>query len=89
RLAKIAQHLGLPERAAYWRAHADRMHRVIVEAAFNAQRGHFVDAFGGERLDASLLLLADLGFVAPHDPRFVATVEAIGRDLRRGNGLFR
>ncbi|MGU7895868.1 glycoside hydrolase family 15 protein, partial [Escherichia coli] len=61
----------------------------IVEAAFNAQRGHFVDAFGGERLDASLLLLADLGFVAPHDPRFVATVEAIGRDLRRGNGLFR
>src|SRR5690606_41231822 len=30
-----------------------------------------------------------LGFVAPDDPRFVGTVEAIGRDLRRGNGLFR
>ncbi|HLT44894.1 MAG TPA: glycoside hydrolase family 15 protein, partial [Luteimonas sp.] len=51
--------------------------------------GHFADAFGGERLDASLLLLADLGFVAPADPRFVATVEAIGRDLKRGHGLFR
>ena len=36
-----------------------------------------------------MLLLADLGFVAPDDPRFVGTVEAIGRDLRRGNGLFR
>ncbi|HZH43460.1 MAG TPA: glycoside hydrolase family 15 protein [Lysobacter sp.] len=89
RLAKIARHLGLHERAGYWQGHAERMHAHIVQAAFNPQRGHFVDAFGGERLDASLLLLADLGFVAPHDPRFVATVEAIGRDLRRGHGLFR
>ena len=36
-------------------------------------------------LDASLLLLADLGFVDADDPRFIATVEAIGRDLRRGD----
>src|SRR5690606_22976400 len=56
---------------------------------FNAGLGHFVDVFDGERLDASLLLLADLGFVAPGDPRFVATVEAIGRTLRRGDGLYR
>jgi GH15 family glucan-1,4-alpha-glucosidase len=42
-----------------------------------------------DRLDASLLLLADLGFVRADDPRFIGTVEAIGRDLKRGNGLFR
>ncbi|KAB8315365.1 glycoside hydrolase family 15 protein [Tolypothrix campylonemoides VB511288] len=89
RLAKIARQLGLHERAGYWRQHADRMHDTISRAAFDPQRGHFVDAFGGHRLDASLLLLADLGFVAPHDPRYVATVEAIGRDLKRGHGLFR
>ena len=57
--------------------------------AWNDARGHFADAFGGERLDASLLLLADLGFVAADDPRFIATVEAIGRDLRREDALFR
>ena len=60
-----------------------------VKNTTKAERGHFADAFGGERLDASLLLLADLGFVEAHDPRFVATVEAIGRDLKRGHGLFR
>ena len=57
--------------------------------AWNEERGHFADAFGGERLDASLLLLADLGFVRADDPRFIGTVEAIGRDLRRGDALFR
>lgn len=89
RLAKIAQHLHLPERAAHWQARADEMHARILDAAFDAGRGHFVDVFHGHRLDASLLLLYDLGFVAADDPRFVATVEAIGRDLKREDALFR
>jgi GH15 family glucan-1,4-alpha-glucosidase len=89
RLAKIAVHLGLYDRAQYWRGRADAMHARICAEGFDPQRGHFVDAFGGHRLDASLLLLADIGFVAPHDPRFVATVDAIGHDLRRGDALFR
>ncbi len=35
------------------------------------------------------MLLADIGFVASDDPRYVATVEAIGRELWHGDGLFR
>jgi GH15 family glucan-1,4-alpha-glucosidase len=89
RLSKIAAHLHLPIRADYWRARADEMHARIVDAALDRERGHFVDAFGGHRLDASLLLLADLGFVAADDPRFIATVEAIGRELLHGDALFR
>lgn len=89
RLAKIAVHLGLFDRAQFWRGRADAMHAHICAEGFDAQRGHFVDAFGGHRLDASLLLLADIGFVAPHDLRFVATVDAIGHELRRGDALFR
>ena len=89
RLAKIAVQLRLPDRVRHWRERANIIKARIDAECFDAQRGHFVDAFGGHRLDASLLLLADLGFVAPEDPRFVATVEAIGRDLRRGDGLFR
>jgi GH15 family glucan-1,4-alpha-glucosidase len=89
RLARIAARLGLEDRVGYWRMRADTIRERILAEAWNAERGHFADAFGGERLDASLLLLADLGFVEARDPRFVATVEAIGRDLKRGHGLFR
>jgi GH15 family glucan-1,4-alpha-glucosidase len=89
RLARIARQFELDERVAYWRTRADTIRERVLAEAWNAGRGHFADAFGGERLDASLLLLADLGFVEPGDPRFVATVEAIGRDLKRGHGLFR
>ena len=89
RLARIAARLALDERVAYWRQRADTIRVRVLDEAWNQERGHFADAFGGERLDASLLLLADLGFVEARDPRFVATVEAIGRDLKRGHGLFR
>ena len=89
RLAKIAARFGLDQRVTYWREHADTIRERVLHKAWNEERGHFADAFGGERLDASLLLLADLGFVKADDPRFVATVEAIGRDLKRGHGLFR
>ena len=89
RLGKIAAQLGLDDRATFWRERAGAMRARIMEEAWNTDLGTFADAFGGERLDASLLLLADLGFVAPDDPRFVGTVEAIGRTLRHGDGLFR
>jgi GH15 family glucan-1,4-alpha-glucosidase len=89
RLGRIAQQFGLDDRVAHWRERADTIRERVLAEAWNGERGHFADAFGGERLDASLLLLADLGFVEARDPRFVATVEAIGRDLKRGHGLFR
>jgi GH15 family glucan-1,4-alpha-glucosidase len=89
RLAKVAARFGLAERVAYWRERAGIIRERILREAWNAERGHFADAFGGERLDASLLLLADLGFVDALDPRFIGTVEAIGRDLKRGDALFR
>ena len=89
RLAKIAGHLGLSERAEHWRGRADAMHAHILARAYREELGYFVEAPGSNRIDASLLLLADLGFVAAEDPRFVRTVEAIGNSLRRGESLFR
>ena len=89
RLAKIAGRLQLESRQAYWRDRADMIHARVIEQSWNGALGHFTDTFGGARLDASLLLLADVGFVENNDPRFIATVEAIGRDLKRGDALFR
>ncbi|MGD9000505.1 MAG: glycoside hydrolase family 15 protein [Granulosicoccaceae bacterium] len=89
RLARIADQLGLYERAAYWRKHADQMHRRIIDEAFDRERNTFVESFGGQEVDASLLLMFELGFLPPEDPRFVGTVEAVERALRRGDHMFR
>ena len=89
RLGKIAGQLGLDERASYWRQRADAIHATVIERAWRPDANHFSASFDSDYLDASLLLLADIGFLAPEDPRYVATVEAIGRDLRQGDVLFR
>lgn len=89
RLAKIAAHLGLPARAARWRARADVIHRAVCERAWSPSRGSFVATFDGNGLDAGLLLLAEVGFIQAEDPRFAATVAAIERELRRGDFVFR
>jgi GH15 family glucan-1,4-alpha-glucosidase len=89
RLARIATHLGAGDRARVWSDRASQIRAVVLERAVHVQHGYFVDTFDGEGLDASLLLLADLGFVAADDPRYVATVDAIGASLKRGQHLFR
>ena len=89
RLAKIAGRLELPERAAFWREHADRIRAVILEKAFDAKQNTFVESFGGSEVDGSLLLLLELDFIDAADPRFVGTVEAVERRLKRGQHLFR
>ncbi|MBI1966306.1 MAG: glycoside hydrolase family 15 protein [Betaproteobacteria bacterium] len=89
RLAKIAAHLGLSARATRWRARADAIHRAICERAWSPSRGSFVSTSDGNGLDASLLLLAELGFLRAEDPRFAATVAAVERELRRGDFVFR
>lgn len=89
RLAVIAEHLGLPDRASYWSAHAQTIHAEICARAWNEELGCFVSTFGGRHLDASLLLMAEFQFLQPDDPRFVGTVEAIEKRLRRGDFLLR
>jgi GH15 family glucan-1,4-alpha-glucosidase len=89
RLAAIARQLQLSERAAYWDGHASRIHQAICESAWNADLGSFVSTFGGDRLDASLLLMAEFQFLKPSDARFVGTVRAIEKHLRRGDFLLR
>jgi len=89
RLAKIARRLGLEDRAAYWRERADIIHAATVERAWRPQSNHFSASFQSDYLDASLLLLAKFGFLDAQDPRYVSTVEAIGRELRHGDGMFR
>ncbi len=90
RLARIATRLALPADAQHWRQRADAMREYILERAWNPGRRAFVAALDGtEDLDASLLLLPELGIVEGTDARFIATVDTIGRELREGDLLFR
>ena len=89
RLARIAGQLDLSERQEFWQGRATHIRDVIDERAWNDDLGTFVASFEGDDLDASLLLLEEVGFVDAKDPRFIATVDAIGRELRSGPYVFR
>lgn len=89
RLARIASHLGLVDRARYWRSQSARIHQVVCDRAWNSAIGSFTSTMDGDGLDASLLLLNELGFLSADDPRFAATVQTIERNLRRGDFVYR
>ena len=89
RLAKITAHLGESERSARWRRRADTVRDTILQRAWNPDLGAFTESFEGDGLDASLLLMAEVGFIDSCDERFRSTVARIEHELRRGNHLFR
>lgn len=84
RLAKIAEKLALPTRAAYWYGHAARMKERILQESWNEKRQAFAESFGGKDLDASVLLMAEVNFIDPNDPRFISTVHALETSLCDG-----
>ncbi|HEX8031420.1 MAG TPA: glycoside hydrolase family 15 protein, partial [Vicinamibacterales bacterium] len=84
--SELASFLGMPEQARKWAAWAEEKRPVILERAYDAGRGYFTQAFGGEFPDASNLLLPALGLIDPLDPRFRSTVRAYEKELAP-NGL--
>jgi GH15 family glucan-1,4-alpha-glucosidase len=89
RLEVIAAHLGLNDRAAYWGKHSNHILKTMLDQSWNEKRGAFTAAFGRDELDASVLLLNELGAVEADDPRFVSTVEAMERELKFGMNVMR
>jgi len=89
RLARIASQLSLTERATHWQVRADQIRETVLGRAWNDALGSFAASFGGDDIDASLLLMHEVGFIRPDDPRFAGTVAAVERELKRGPHLFR
>ena len=89
RLAAIAQTLGFADRATYWNDIADKIHAELMAKSWNPARNAFTAAFGADDLDASVLLLPELGVVEFDDPRFVATVKTMERELLREKHVMR
>ncbi|HEY3952665.1 MAG TPA: glycoside hydrolase family 15 protein [Streptosporangiaceae bacterium] len=72
---------GLPGPAVRWRQLRDQVHREVIEKGYDAARGAFTQYYGSTQLDASVLLMPELGFLPPDDPRLISTVDVIARDL--------
>ena len=89
RLRRIATELGLRERAADWGERATRMRQSILDGAWNDSRRSFTASFGGGDIDATAVLLPELGIVTGRDPRFLQTLDAVTDDLKHGDWLFR
>ena len=64
-----------------WRARRDQVHAEICENGVDAERGCFTQSYGSKDLDASLLLIPQVGFLPWEDPRVVATIAAVEKDL--------
>ena len=73
---------------AHWRELRSRIHSEVCTHAFNSKLGSFVQAFGSDQLDASLLLIPLVGFLPSSDPRVRGTLAAIEKHLK-SNGLIR
>lgn len=81
RAVKDVEAFGLDGPVERWRQVRDAIHAQVCELGFDARRNAFVQSYGSPHLDASLLLIPQVGFLAPDDLRVRGTVDAIARNL--------
>ncbi|QWF20405.1 glycoside hydrolase family 15 protein [Nocardioides sp. LMS-CY] len=72
-----------------WRRLRDTVHARVLEHGYDAERGTFVQYYGGAEVDAALLVLPTIGFIDGDDPRMLGTIEAVERDLLRDGLVLR
>jgi len=88
RAVLLAEQLHYKAPVDRWKAIRDTIRQQICERAFNSAKNSFVQVYGSDQLDASLLLIPLVGFLPGSDPRVQGTVEAIRRELTQ-DGLVR
>jgi GH15 family glucan-1,4-alpha-glucosidase len=81
RAVKDAEVFSLEGPVERWREVRDAIHAQVCAQAYDAQRNTFVQSYGSSYLDASLLLMPQVGFLPPDDRRVRGTIEAIERNL--------
>ncbi|MET9513024.1 glycoside hydrolase family 15 protein [Streptomyces flavidovirens] len=70
-----------------WRELRDEIHRDVCEKGYDPERNTFTQSYGSKELDASLLLIPQMGFLPPDDKRVIGTIEAIQRELSTEDGF--
>ncbi|KWT57707.1 glucoamylase [Streptomyces albus subsp. albus] len=70
-----------------WRQLRETIHREVCEKGYDKERNTFTQSYGSKELDASLLLIPQMGFLPPDDKRVIGTIEAIQRELGTEDGF--
>ncbi|XSG83490.1 MAG: glycoside hydrolase family 15 protein [Methyloligella sp. ZOD6] len=89
RTIESAERFGLDGPLDLWRDTRDAIHKEICEKGFDEELNSFVQYYGGKTLDAALLLMPQLGFLPPDDPRVMGTIAAIEKTLLRDGFVLR
>jgi GH15 family glucan-1,4-alpha-glucosidase len=89
RAIRLARQRGLPADLVHWSRHRDDIYRQIMDRGWNEERRAFVQHFGSDVLDASLLLMPLVKFIGPTDPLWLSTLDAIRRELVSDSLVYR
>jgi GH15 family glucan-1,4-alpha-glucosidase len=89
RAIRMARQRGLPADIPRWSAVRDDIYRQVMDRGWNAERGAFVQHYGSDVLDAAVLLMPLTKFIAPTDPLWLSTLDAIGNELVSDSLVYR
>jgi GH15 family glucan-1,4-alpha-glucosidase len=86
---KSAEKFGFEAPLERWRALRDAIHRDVCDKGFDREQNTFVESYGSQWLDASILLLPAVGFLPPADPRVCGTIAAIEKYMMQDGFVLR
>jgi GH15 family glucan-1,4-alpha-glucosidase len=86
---KLCEEFGFEGPLERWRAIRDEIHAQVCREGWDDELGSFTQSYGSAQLDASLLLLPQVGFLPPEDPRIRGTLAAVERELSSDGFLLR
>ena len=89
RAIKLAEKHGRPANVPKWGRERDRVYEQIMSCGWNSRTGAFTQHYGTEVLDSSLLQMPLMGFVAPRDPMWLSTLDAMGKQLVSDSLVYR
>ncbi len=89
RAVRAMEQHGLEGPVEEWRTIRDEVREEVLARGFNTERNSFTQHYETTEVDASLLVLAQIGLIAGDDPRMLGTIEAVEKDLMRDGLLLR
>ncbi|MFE7853622.1 glycoside hydrolase family 15 protein [Streptomyces sp. NPDC057403] len=89
RAIRMAHRRGLPADLPRWRGSRDTIYRRIMKEGWSERRQAFVQHEGGDVLDAAVLMMPLTKFIAPTDPKWLSTLDALTRELVSDSLVYR
>ncbi len=86
---RLAQQYGRPAPVDRWREERDAIYEQVWQRGWSEKRQAFVQHYKTEVLDSSLLRMATVGFISPHDPKWLSTLEAMDAELVSDSLVYR